>query len=214
VDVEGIIESVGYVGLFIIIFAETGLLIGFFLPGDTLLLAVGVLASQGKLELIPAIIVCCIAAILGDTAGYHIGKHLGRRLFNRPNSLIFNARHIERARKFYNRHGGKTIFIARYLAFIRTFAPTVAGAGEMPYRKFIFYNVAGGITWVVSLTLLGYFIGDVIPNIDLILFAAMGIILLFTPILAFWQARRRRTAAPEAAGQGPWYVEWIKSRLD
>ncbi|MBI2766766.1 MAG: VTT domain-containing protein [Chloroflexi bacterium] len=172
IDLQALINAVGYPGLFLIVFAETGLLIGFFLPGDTLLVTAGLLVQRGHLSvagenglwlLIPLLIV---AAVLGDAVGYQVGKHTGPRLFNREDSRLFHRKHLERARDFYDRHGGKTIVIARFLAFIRTFAPTVAGAAAMPYRKFAVYNILGGVSWVVSMVLVGYYVGKAVPNIE------------------------------------------------
>ena len=173
IDIEALINSVGWPGLFLIVFAETGLLIGFFLPGDTLLITAGLLCQRGTLNiagenglwlLIPLLIA---AAVLGDAVGYQIGRHMGPRLFTREDSRLFHRSHLEKASAFYDRHGGKTIIIARFLAFIRTFAPTVAGAARMPYERFAFFNVTGAILWVVSMTLAGYFIGKTIPNVEL-----------------------------------------------
>ncbi|MEX2081890.1 MAG: VTT domain-containing protein, partial [Dehalococcoidia bacterium] len=153
IDLENLVETVGYVGLFIIIFAETGLLVGFFLPGDTLLITAGLLAQRGELNVWLLIPLLILAAIAGDFTGYQIGARSGPLLFRRDDSRFFKRSHLDRARAFYERHGGKTIFLARWLAIIRTFAPTVAGAAEMPYRRFAFFNILGGFTWVLSMVL-------------------------------------------------------------
>ena len=163
-DVEGIVKAVGYLGLFAIIFAETGLLIGFFLPGDTLLISAGLLIQQDKVNLdlwflIPLLI---LAAVLGDAVGFEIGKHTGPRLFNRPDSRLFKRDHLERAQRFYEKHGGKTIIAACFLAFIRTFAPTVAGAAQMPYLRFAVFNIIGAALWATTMIGLGYFFGKTI----------------------------------------------------
>ena len=172
VDLESFISAVGYPGLFLIVFAETGLLIGFFLPGDTLLITTGLLVERGQLQIaeqnglwfvIPVLIA---AAVLGDFVGYQIGRKAGPRLYAREDSRWFKKDHLERAKAFYDRHGGITIVVARFLAFIRTFAPTVAGAAEMPYRKFALYNITGGVLWVVSTVLLGYFVGKAVGDIE------------------------------------------------
>ena len=205
IDLEGIISAVGYPGLIIIIFAETGLLIGFFLPGDSLLITTGVLIQRGQFQLagenglwfmIPLLI---IAAIAGDAVGYQIGRRAGPRLFTREDSRWLNRRHLERARAFYEKHGGKTIFLARFLAFIRTFAPTVAGAAEMPYRKFAVYNVAGGVTWIVSMLLLGYGLGEAVPNVDAIIFGLLVVVIAITTAPALWHLWRERQKGRRAA---------------
>lgn len=177
VDLETLIKTVGYVGLFVIVFAETGLLIGFFLPGDTLLITAGLLAGRNELEILILIPLLIVAAVLGDAVGYQIGKHTGPRLFKREDSRWFHRRHLERAQDFYDRHGGKTIVIARFLALIRTFAPTVAGAAQMPYRKFVVFNVAGGAGWVTSMIVLGYWFGKKVENLELF-FTGMVVIML------------------------------------
>ena len=200
-DLEEIILTVGYIGLFVIVFAETGLLIGFFLPGDSLLITTGVLASKSdEFSIWVLIPLLCIAAITGDAVGYAIGRRAGPRLFSKPDAKLFRRKHLERAQEFYAKHGGKTIVLARFLAFVRTFAPTVAGAAGMPYAKFTFYNVAGGIGWVVSMTLLGYFIGEAVPNLDAVLFAVIGVIVLLSVAPAGYHLwRERRAAARRAA---------------
>ncbi len=198
VDLEALIKTVGYVGLFIIVFAETGLLIGFFLPGDTLLITAGLLAGRGELEILVLVPLLILAAVIGDAVGYQIGKHAGPRLFNREDSRWFHRRHLERAQDFYDRHGGKTIIIARFLALIRTFAPTVAGAAQMPYRKFVVFNVIGGVAWVTSMTVLGYWFGKKVENLEMF-FTGMVVIMVVvsTAPAAFHLLRefaRRRAA--------------------
>jgi membrane-associated protein len=198
-DVVELVEWAGYIGLFIIVFAETGLLIGFFLPGDSLLIATGVVASRGHLEIEVLIPLLIVAAITGDATGYMIGKQAGARLFTREDSRFFKRQHVLRARAFYDKHGGKTIFLARFLAFIRTFAPTVAGAVEMPYRRFSFFNISGGIAWVVSMTLLGYFLGEGVEHLpvnpELALLAVTGIIVAISIAPAAWHLVKERRAA-------------------
>ncbi len=201
-DVEALIKAVGYAGLFAIIFAETGLLIGFFLPGDTLLISAGLLIQQNKVSLelwflIPLLIA---AAILGDAVGYQVGKHTGPRLFKREDGRIFRRDHLLRAQRFYEKHGGKTIVIARFLAFIRTFAPTVAGAAQMPYRRFAVFNIIGGALWVPTLVFLGYFFGKTIPAnlVDVFFIGLLGAMVVFSTAPAawhFWRQRRNRAVA-------------------
>ncbi len=158
---QHLIEAFGYLLLFGIIFAETGLLIGFFLPGDSLLFMAGLVAGLGKINILVLIPLLCVAAITGDTVGYFIGKKLGPALFNKPDSKLFKRKHLENAHAFYEKHGPKTIVLARFVPIVRTFAPTVAGAAGMEYKQFITYNVAGGILWITSMTLLGYFLGSI-----------------------------------------------------
>jgi membrane-associated protein len=148
-----------------IVFIETGLLVGFFLPGDSLLVTAGLFAARGDLELVPLLVALSLAAIVGDTVGYNIGARAGPRLFSRPDSLLFNRRHLITTKEFYEKHGPFTIVIARFIPILRTFAPVVAGIGAMEYRRFISYNVIGGVGWVLTTVLGGYFLGQMIPNI-------------------------------------------------
>jgi membrane-associated protein len=164
-DVELLVRVGGLAGLTAIVFIETGLLVGFFLPGDSLLVTAGLFAARGDLEVVPMIVVLSIAAIVGDTVGYNIGARAGPKLFTRPNSLLFNRKHLITTKEFYERHGPFTIVIARFIPILRTFAPVVAGVGAMEYKRFIVYNVAGGIGWVVTTVLGGYFLGQMVPNI-------------------------------------------------
>jgi membrane-associated protein len=156
----------GYTALGIIVFVETGLMIGFFLPGDSLLVTAGVFAAKGDLDIWLLNILLIPLAIAGDATGYYIGRKLGPALFKRPKSRLFNPRHLVTAQLFYERHGGKTIVIARFVPILRTFAPVVAGIGQMKYRRFAAFNVFGGAGWVLSMTLLGYGLGLAVPNLD------------------------------------------------
>ena len=174
----------GYIGLFAIVFAESGLFFGFFLPGDSLLLTAGLLASQGKLEIAALLIILPIAAILGDNVGYWFGKKTGSRIFNRDESLLFRRKNLLAAQAFYDRHGGKTIILARFMPFIRTFAPIVAGAVEMPFRRFFTFNVIGGLLWGVGVTLAGYFLGQTIPGIDRYFLVVVGAVILVSALPA------------------------------
>ncbi len=194
---DDLIRWGGYVILVAIVFTETGLLIGFFLPGDSLLITAGLVAATGVLNIWWLTVLLSVAAIVGDSVGYAIGRRLGPRLFTRPKSLLFNPAHIERTRVFYARHGAKTIVIARFVPIIRTFAPVVAGVGEMQYRRFIFYNVAGGIGWVVSMTWAGYLLGQAIPNINdhIHIVVAIVIVLSVIPIVVELVRERRRRSA-------------------
>ncbi len=165
-NIEGLIRWGGYAVLAVIIFSETGLLVGFFLPGDSLLVTAGLLASRGYLNIFELLGLLSLMAIAGDAVGYNIGRVTGPKIFTKDKSLLFAKDHLLKAQAFYEKHGGKTIFLARFMPFIRTFAPVVAGVGKMPYKRFAAYNIAGGICWVCSMTLLGYFLGRSIPDID------------------------------------------------
>jgi len=165
-DVEGIIRWGGMLMLVAIVFAETGLFFGFFLPGDSLLVTAGVFAAAGHLDIWSILLLVSVAAIVGDQVGYYIGYRTGPRIFRREDSLLFKRAHLLRAQEFYEKHGGKTIILARFMPIIRTFAPVVAGVATMEYRRFVTYNVVGGILWVWSMALLGYSLGRVVPDID------------------------------------------------
>jgi len=157
----GMTGWLGYAALFAIVFAETGLLIGFFLPGDSLLFTVGVVAGAGELNLLLINAVLIVAAIAGDATGYLLGRQAGPHVFNRPDSRLFKREHLIRTQQFYEKHGGKTIIYARFVPIIRTFAPFVAGVAGMPYHRFLAFNVFGGIGWVVLMTTAGYFLGGI-----------------------------------------------------
>jgi membrane-associated protein len=191
-----VIKTVGYVGLFAIIFAESGLIVGFFLPGDSLLFTAGFLASQGYLSLPALCVVCAVAAILGDSVGYSFGRRVGRRLFLRENSTFFKKKYLIAAEEFYEKHGSKTIVLARFTPIIRTFAPIVAGVSQMHYRRFVTYNILGGLLWAVGLTVAGYVLGNVIPDVDkylLPILAAIIIISLLPSILHVMRDEELRT---------------------
>jgi membrane-associated protein len=160
-DVQTLVRVGGLSVITAIVFAETGLMFGFFLPGDSLLFTAGALAAQASFSIWTLNLVLIAAAIVGDTVGYWIGRKAGPALFNRPKSLFFNPEHLRRAHDFYEKHGGKTIILARFMPIVRTFAPVVAGMGRMDYPRFVFFNVFGGVGWVVSMTLAGYFLGRV-----------------------------------------------------
>jgi len=205
-DVQGIVTWGGLALLTFIIFAETGLLVGFFLPGDSLLVTAGIYCTsiqEGKpplLSLPLVLILPSIAAIIGDTVGYWIGAKSGPALFSREQSLLFSKKHLLRTKEFYERHGGKTIIIARFLPFLRTFAPVVAGIGQMNYRRFLKFNVFGGIGWVWSMTLLGYSLSKVFPNlnkqIDKVIIVIIFVSLL--PGVISWFLNRNKPPTPSA----------------
>lgn len=177
-DLKNLIQTIGYLGVFGIVLAESGLLIGFFFPGDSLLFTAGFLASQGVFDITILTLGCFIAAVVGDTGGYWIGHKFGRKLFQKEDSLLFHKDHLIRAEKFYEKHGGKTIILARFMPVIRAFAPVVAGIGSMKYTTFLFYNVFGAFLWAVCLTLAGYYLGSLIPNVDQYLLPIVGAIIL------------------------------------
>ena len=166
-DVRGLIAWGGYVGLTAIIFAETGLLVGFFLPGDSLLVTAGLLAATtGVFNVWLLGVLLTVASVVGNTVGYAIGNAAGPRLFSRENSLLFNKKHLYRAHEFYEKHGGKTIILARFMPIVRTFVPVVAGMGKMSWRRYMAYNVVGGVLWIWTMLFTGYFLGGYIPGID------------------------------------------------
>ncbi len=178
IDLKEIVAAIGYVGVFSMIFAESGLLIGFFLPGDSLLFTAGFLASAGFFNIHLLVLGCFIAAVTGDSVGYYIGHRWGRRLFNKKDSFFFRHDHLMKAEKFYEKHGGKTIILARFMPLVRTFAPVVAGIGKMHYPTFLAYNVVGGLLWAVALPYLGYYLGKSIPDIDKYLIPVIGLIII------------------------------------
>jgi len=180
--------------LFLIIFAETGLVVTPFLPGDSLLFAVGAFAALGSFEMPWLLSTLVAAAVLGDSANYAIGKYFGERLFSRKNSRIFKKEYLEKTHRFYEKHGKKTIVLARFVPVVRTFAPFVAGLGKMRYRDFFFYNITGGILWVAVLVLGGYYFGNVplVKNNFSIAIFAIVFISCLPIIIEFWRHRRKR----------------------
>lgn len=182
---EHIIQAGGVLLIALIVFAESGLLIGFFLPGDTLLFGAGLAASQGELSLPWLIAAVVLAAIIGDNVGYSIGRRTGHRIFNKKDGILFKQEYLEKSEKFYDAHGGKTIILARFTPIVRTFAPVVAGASKMTRQRFFAFNVLGGILWGAGMPLLGYFIGSKIPGLDkYIELVIIGVVIL-SLLLAF-----------------------------
>ena len=153
-----------YFGLFFIIFAETGLAVGFFLPGDSLLVVAGLFAAAGKLNIALILLAFFLGSVIGDNTGYWTGRIMGKRLFNRENSLIFKPSRVEKAHQFFEKYGAKTVIMARFVPIVRTFAPLVIGAAEMPYPKFLTYSILGGAIWICSMVLAGYFLGGVVES--------------------------------------------------
>ena len=195
---EQIITAYGswtYAILFLIIFAETGLVVAPFLPGDSLLFAVGAFASRGALDPVWLCLLLSLAAILGDTTNYWIGKAIGPRAFHNPNSRILRKEYLDRTHRFFERYGGRTIIIARFVPIVRTFAPFVAGVGTMSYIRFMSFNVFGGIGWVVILVVGGYLFGNIPTVRDHFSLVALGIIILSTLPMAIEWIRHRRAAS-------------------
>jgi len=188
----------GYVALTAIVFTETGLLIGFFLPGDSLLITAGLVAAAGGLDIWLLNALLSVAAIVGDSVGYAIGYRAGPHIFTREDSRWFNKKHLVRTREFYERHGGKTIILARFIPIIRTFAPVVAGVGRMDYRRFLAFNVLGGIGWVCGLTWAGYLLGQTIPDIGRYIHVVIVVVIVLSLIpigVEWWRARAGRDDA-------------------
>ncbi|MBX6341848.1 MAG: VTT domain-containing protein [Thermomicrobiaceae bacterium] len=177
-DLVNLVKTVGYLGLFGIIFAETGLFVGFFLPGDSLLFTAGFLASQGMLNIWLLLPLCFVAATLGGMVGYSFGARIGPRIFRRDDSLLFRRQHLVRASEFFERHGGKAVILARFMPIVRTFTPIVAGVGRMHYRRYALFNAIGAVLWAVGVTLAGYFLGSAIPNVDRYLLPIIFLIIL------------------------------------
>lgn len=201
-DPRDLIVTFGTIGLFAIVFAESGLFFGFFLPGDSLLFTAGLFASQGTLSLPLILVGCFVAAVAGDQVGYLFGKRVGPALFRRPDSRFFRQEYVERAQHFFEKYGAKTIVLARFVPIVRTFAPILAGVGKMPYRTFVSFNVVGGLLWAVGVTLLGYTLGEMIPDIDQYLLPIIALIILisFIPIGVEWlKSRRQRGSAVDVA---------------
>ena len=194
-DLKDLLAQIGLWGIFVIIFVESGLLVGFFLPGDSLLLTAGLLASQGYFGIGYLLIGSTIGAILGDSTGYYLGRRFGRQIFNRKESVLFHRDNLVRAERFYTTYGPLTIVLARFVPFVRSFAPILAGIGQMPYRKFLGYNIFGGLLWVLSLGLLGFYLGSTVPNIDRIILPIIGVIVVVSILLVLVSFLRRPTKA-------------------
>jgi membrane-associated protein len=197
---DKLIEAFGTIGLFLIIFAESGLFFGFFLPGDSLLFTAGVLCAKADSPLWPfpiVVIGVAVAAIAGDQVGYVFGRRVGPSLFRRPDSRLFRQAHVDKARNYFEEHGPKTIFLARFVPIVRTFAPIVAGVGRMEYRTFVTYNVVGGLVWAVGITTLGYLLGEAV-DIDKYLLPVVGIIIVVSviPVLLEIRKAKREQAEP------------------
>ena len=194
VNLSEFIVTIGYIGLFAVIFAETGLFLGFFLPGDSLLFVAGLLASGGVLSLPALLMIVFTAAVLGNVVGYMFGLRMGASLFKREDSLLFKKSHVQKAEDFFNRYGAKTIVLARFMPIVRTFAPILAGVGRMNFKEFFFYNVIGGFLWSFGLLLGGFFLGQAVPDVDryILPIVIVIIILSFLPgVLKYRQEKKR-----------------------
>ena len=170
-----LIQSFGYLGMFGIIFVETGLLVGFFLPGDSLLLMAGILAKSGTLSLPLTMLVCALGSILGDQLGYYIGYVAGPKVFTRPQSRFFDPANVTRAREFFDKYGLIAIIIARFIPVVRAFAPTMAGVTKLPYLRFLPLSILGGVLWGTSITTVGYVLGGLIPDLEKYIYVVIGI---------------------------------------
>jgi membrane-associated protein len=204
-NVPELIRWGGLLGLVLVVFAETGLMIGFFLPGDSLLVTAGLFAAKGDFDILWLNLAVIAAAIVGDATGYWIGYRAGKALYSRPNSLLFRRQHLIKTHEFYERHGGKTIIIARFMPIVRTFAPVVAGAAEMTYRHFAAYNVLGGIGWVLSMTLTGYYLGRAVPDLEKNIHIVVAVVIflsLLPAIIAWLRSRGQAAPAPTSPGLG------------
>ena len=191
-DPHHLIETFGTLGILAIIFAETGLLIGFFLPGDSLLFTAGLLSSQGKLNFPVILIGCFLAAVAGAETGYYIGRRVGPALFRRPDSRLFKQEYVTRAEHYFAEHGNRTIVLARFVPVVRTFSTVVAGVSRMDPREYLAYNVAGGLLWTAGVTTAGYFLGKTVPDIDKYLLPIIGLIVIVSTIPVVLEARKQR----------------------
>ena len=191
-DPVSLIETFGYIGLFAIIFAESGVLLGFFLPGDSLLFTAGFLASQGFLNIYVLFPLLFIAAFAGDQFGYYFGRKMGSKVFSRPKSLWFNPKNVERTTMFFEKYGKKTIVMARFIPVVRTFAPVMAGVGQMKYRDFVLHNLLGALLWAIGITLIGFVFGNVIPDADRYLLPIVILIVLVSFIPPVWHLYKEK----------------------
>lgn len=201
-DIISLIQFSGYLGLFLIIFAESGLFFGFFLPGDSLLFTAGFLSSQGYFSIIPLILLLFIAAVSGDAVGYLFGKKVGPKVFSRPESFFFHPSHVEKTARFFDKYGAKTILLARFVPVVRTFAPIMAGVGEMKYRTFAKYNALGALLWAIGLTVLGYLFGQKVPNADQYVIPIVALIIVLSLIPPVWEYFKERMRLKDEHHQG------------
>jgi membrane-associated protein len=203
-NVKGLIEWGGTLLVCIIVFIETGFFVGFFLPGDSLLVTAGVFAASGQLHLSELLLLVPLCAIAGDQIGYWIGRKAGQALYRREDSLVFRKRHLERAHEFYEKYGGKTVILARFVPIVRTFCPPVAGAAQMPYGRYFAYDVAGGLLWGGGMILGGYFLGRQIPNISENIHYVIAVVIflsLLPPAISMLRARSSESITSTTASQ-------------
>jgi membrane-associated protein len=203
-NVKGLIEWGGTLLVCVVVFVETGFFVGFFLPGDSLLVTAGVFAASGQLHISELLLLVPLCAIVGDQIGYWIGRKAGQALYQREDSLIFRKRHLQRAHEFYEKYGGKTVILARFVPIIRTFCPPVAGAAEMPYGRYLAYDVVGGILWGGGMVLVGYSLARQIPNISENIHYVIAVVIflsLLPPIIGVLRARSSGPAAPATVAQ-------------
>ena len=202
-NVPELIKFVGLAGVAFIVFSETGLMVGFFLPGDSLLVTAGVFAAGGLLNIYTLIPLLLCAAIAGNATGYWIGTRAGQALYNRPNSFFFRRQHLLKTHEFYERHGGKTIILAQFMPIVRTFAPVVAGAAGMPYRRFATFNVVGAACWITSMTLIGFFLGRAIPDIEKRIHLVVAVVIFLSLLPAIISVARAKLAGRRTAEASP-----------
>src|ERR1700723_2638343 len=202
-NVKGLIEWGGTLLVCVIVFIETGFFVGFFLPGDSLLVTAGVFAATGRLHVGELMLLVPLCAIAGDQVGYWIGRQAGQALYRREDSLIFRKRHLERAQQFYEKYGGKTVILARFVPVVRTFCPPVAGAAGMPYSRYVTYDIFGGILWVGSMILGGYLLGRSIPDVGKKIHYVIAVVVVVSLLPAVISIlRERREAKSSAAKSG------------
>ena len=200
-----LIQAVGYFGIIGIIFAESGLFFGFFLPGDSLLFTAGLLATQGVFNVFALAILSFIAAVAGDSVGYSFGKKVGKKIFEKENGFLFNKKNLVKAQKFYKKYGSKTIVLARFTPIVRTFAPIVAGAADMKYKTFISYNLIGGLLWTQTMVWGGYFLGHLIPDVDKYILPLVAVIIILSLIPTIKEViteRRAQQKPPSEPSKG------------
>ncbi len=195
-DVEGLIRWGGTLLVCAIVFVETGMFVGFFLPGDSLLVSAGVFAAAGHLNLAVLLALGSLCAVVGDQLGYFIGRRAGQALYRREDSLFFKKRHLERAHDFYEKHGPKTIILARFMPIVRTFCPPVAGAAQMKYTRYLAYDIFGGFFWVSSMVLVGFFLGSAVPNINQRIHWVIAVVVFLSILPGIIQAIRFKTKKP------------------
>lgn len=205
-DLVSLIKTGGYLGVSLIVFTESGLLIGLFLPGDSLLFTAGLLASRGYLNILTLMSVAFVAAVLGDSTGYYLGRRFGPKVFQREDSWFFKRRYVDETAAFFRKYGPKTIVLARFIPVIRTLAPVMAGVGNMHYRTFVLYNVLGGAAWALGLPALGYVLGDTIPDIDRYLLPIIVFIIIVSILPGIYQVLEEPQRRKDLSA-------WIRRRL-